>query len=184
VSYLTKRNWGDVEPQIQRTFEAFWSARGNVPNLFRVLAHVPSFYTTFQTHFKTVMGPGLVDVRIKELVAMRVSQLNRCRYCLASHTVLARQHGATEDMMSTLGDLDRSPLPENEKAAIRFAEKMTTNADSITPDDIARMRAHWSEPETVEIACVVGLFNYLNRFANALGFEPTKPGEGGPDSKA
>jgi uncharacterized peroxidase-related enzyme len=181
VSYLTKRNWGDVEPQIQRTFEAFWEARGNVPNLFRVLAHVPPLYTTFQTHFKTVMGSGLVDVRIKELVAMRVSQVNHCRYCLASHTVLARQYGASEAMMSTLGDLDRSPLPEKEKAAIRFAEKMTAN-DSMSKDDVARMLEHWSEAQTVEIACVVGLFNYLNRFANALGFEPTKQGEGGPDS--
>lgn len=182
MSHLTKRNWGEVEPQIQRTFEAFWQARGNVPNLFRVLAHVPPLYTTFQTHFKTVMGPGLVDVRVKELIAMRVSQLNDCRYCLASHTVLARQYGATDDVIAALNDVDRCPIPEKEREAIGFAQKMTTNANDVSHEDMARLREHWSEPEIVEIACVVGIFNYLNRFAEALGFEPTKPGEGGPDS--
>jgi len=32
----------------------------------------------------------------------------------------------------------------------------------------------------VELACVIGLFNYLNRFAEAMGLWPTRPGEGGP----
>lgn len=80
MSHLTKRRWGDVEPQIQKTFEAFHEARGNVPNLFRVLAHVPPLFTSFQTHFKTVMGPGHLEIRLKELLSIRVSQINSCRY--------------------------------------------------------------------------------------------------------
>jgi hypothetical protein len=31
----------------------------------------------------------------------------------------------------------------------------------------------------VELLCAIGLFNYFNRFNNALGMEPTKAGEGG-----
>ena len=30
-----------------------------------------------------------------------------------------------------------------------------------------------------ELLCAIGLFNYFNRFNNALNMEPTKPGEGG-----
>jgi hypothetical protein len=29
------------------------------------------------------------------------------------------------------------------------------------------------------LLCAIGLFNYFNRFNNALLMEPTKPGEGG-----
>ncbi len=32
----------------------------------------------------------------------------------------------------------------------------------------------------MELLCAIGLFNYFNRFNNALKMEPTKPGEGGP----
>lgn len=80
MSHLSKRAWGTVDPGIQRTYEAFWNARGNVPNLFRVLAHAPGLFNTFQTHFKTVMGAGLVDVLLKELISVRVSRINRCKY--------------------------------------------------------------------------------------------------------
>jgi uncharacterized peroxidase-related enzyme len=180
VSHLSKRAWGDVEPQIQRSFEAFWEARGNVPNLFRVLAHVPPLFTTFTTHFKAVMGAGLVDVRLKELMACRVSQINGCRYCLASHTVLAKQYGASEEILAALDAPERLPLPEGEKRAIRFAEKMTRDSNGVSPADMAGLREHFTEAQIVELACVVGIFNYLNRFANALGLEPTKAGEGGP----
>jgi hypothetical protein len=31
----------------------------------------------------------------------------------------------------------------------------------------------------VELLCAIGLFNYFNRFNDALKMEPTKPGEGG-----
>lgn len=181
MSHVSKRNWGDVDPAIQRSFEAFWEARGNVPNLFRVLAHQPTLFTSFTTHFKAVMGNGLLDVRLKELLACRVSQINGCRYCLASHTVLAKQYGASEELLASLHDPDRTSLPESEKLALRFAEKMTRDSNGVGAADFEGLRAHWSEPQIVEMACVVGIFNYLNRFANALGLEPTKPGEGGPE---
>ena len=80
MAHLTRRRWGAVEPEVQRIFEEFYAARGNVPNLFRVLAHSPPLLRTFNTHFKTTMGPGRLEVRLKELLAIRVSQLNDCGY--------------------------------------------------------------------------------------------------------
>jgi alkylhydroperoxidase family enzyme len=55
---------------------------------------------------------------------------------------------------------------------------MTRDASSMTNDDVRSIRAHFSEGEIVEIAAVVGIFNYFNRFNDALGMEPTLPGEG------
>jgi alkylhydroperoxidase family enzyme len=55
---------------------------------------------------------------------------------------------------------------------------MTRDAANMTTGDVEALRAHYSEGEIVEIAAVVGLFNYFNRFNDALGMEPTKPGEG------
>jgi alkylhydroperoxidase family enzyme len=96
---------------------------------------------------------------------------------------LARQYGASDEVLDTLDDLAKSPLPEREKAALRFAEKMTTSHGEISREDVDGLREHWSEEEIVEMACVAGLFNYLNRFAVAFALEPTRPGEGGPDDR-
>jgi alkylhydroperoxidase family enzyme len=38
----------------------------------------------------------------------------------------------------------------------------------------ADLRRHFDEGEVVELAAAIGLFNYFNRFNNALEMEPTK----------
>lgn len=64
---------------------------------------------------------------------------------------------------------------------MRFAERMSLEPGGVTRGDIEALREHWSEAQVVEMACVIGMFNYLNRFAEALGLEPTRAGQGGPD---
>ena len=49
----------------------------------------------------------------------------------------------------------------------------------MTDEQFAELRSFYSEGEIVELLCAIGLFNYFNRFNNALKMEPTKPGEGG-----
>jgi alkylhydroperoxidase family enzyme len=80
VSHIERLNWGEVEPRIQRIFETFQEARGNVPNLFRVMGRRPPLLTSFNAHFGAVMGEGRLEIRLKELLAVRVSQLNDCEY--------------------------------------------------------------------------------------------------------
>ena len=72
-------------------------------------------------------------------------------------------------------------MPESEREALRFAETMTLNAGSVDRATIDRLHEYYDDEQIVELACVIGLFNYLNRFAEALGVWPTRPGEGGPD---
>ncbi|MEP6769915.1 MAG: hypothetical protein ABJC61_14680 [Acidobacteriota bacterium] len=55
---------------------------------------------------------------------------------------------------------------------------MTRNASQVSDTTFAELRRHFEEGEVVEIACVVGLFAYFNRFNEALQTEPTGPGEG------
>jgi len=69
-----------ADPSLRESFDRFMRARGKVPNLFRIAAHNPPIGRTLAAHLDAVMGPGTVDERLKELCAVRVSQLNRCAY--------------------------------------------------------------------------------------------------------
>jgi len=55
---------------------------------------------------------------------------------------------------------------------------MTLDASRVPDSVFQELRRHFDEGEVVEVASVVGLFNYFNRFNEALGMEPTQPGEG------
>src|SRR5256885_345824 len=67
---------GEVRP----IFETYLQERGNIPNMFRTVALRPSYLRTLIAHFRTVMNEGTVPPLLKELLWVRISHLNRCRY--------------------------------------------------------------------------------------------------------
>jgi alkylhydroperoxidase family enzyme len=80
--------------------------------------------------------------------------------------------GASESKVRTVADFRGSPLfSERERAALAFAEAMTLTAQSVTDALFAQVRAHFSEPETVELAAAVAIENFRSKFNVALGVE-------------
>lgn len=90
---------------------------------------------------------------------------------------MARRLGWSDDLLQHLAEFEsRSDLTEKEKAALAFTERMTTEPNHVDDALWARLLQQFDEGEVVELGCVVGLFNYFNRFNDALRMEPTKPG--------
>ncbi len=73
---------------------------------------------------------------------------------------------------ATLPELD-----EPTRLALRFAERMTRDSNAVEEALFDQLRRHYDEAALVELAAVIGLFNYFNRFNNAFQMEPTQPGE-------
>ena len=162
----------------REAFERKIAERGNIPNMYRVFAHRPWLLSTMDAHFAAVMGSGTVPIKLKELLALQTSLENECRYCASSHAVLAERTGATRDQIAQLLSFETGPYSDKEKAALRFGLQMTRDSNRVPESTFTALRAHFNEGEIVEIAAVVGLFAYFNRFNNAFALEPTKPGEG------
>ena len=79
-SRLPRLATDSADETIAPVFDAFMKERGVVPNLFRVAAHRPEILRTLRAHMVAVMGPGEVPVLLKELISVRVSQINGCEY--------------------------------------------------------------------------------------------------------
>jgi uncharacterized peroxidase-related enzyme len=177
---ISRVDRSEVAPDIAALYDKVFALRGNVPNMFRVMAHRPEIFATMQAHFAAVLNTGTVSTKLKELIIVRTSQVNETPYCLASHTILARNLGWTDDQLAHLDDWSsRDDFTPDEKAALRLAETVTRNANTVTDEQFDELHTFYSEGEIVELLCAIGLFNYFNRFNNALKMEPTKPGEGG-----
>jgi uncharacterized peroxidase-related enzyme len=180
MSRISRLDRSEVAPDLAALYDKAFAQRGNVPNMFRVMAHRPEIFATMQAHFGAVLNTGTVSTRLKELIIVRTSQVNETPYCLASHTILAKSLGWSDDQLSHLADwCRRDDFAPAEKAALRLAETVTRDAHAVTDEQFAELRSFYSEGEIVELLCAIGLFNYFNRFNNALKMEPTKPGEGG-----
>ena len=159
---------------LKPTFDHFKATRGKVPNLFRIMSRRPAITATLSAHLGAVTGPGTVDVKFKELLTVRVSRLNDCAYCLASHSLLAKKAGATERELDAARDGDWDALPESWRAALGVADDMTLDHGHVSDDRFALFREHWNEDQVIEIIAVIAAFNYFNRVANALTIPPTK----------
>jgi len=60
------------------------------------------------------------------------------------------------------------------RAALRYADAVTADGNGVSDELYAALAAEWDEGQIVEITQVIGLFNYFNRFNNALRVEITK----------
>jgi alkylhydroperoxidase family enzyme len=88
---------------------------------------------------------------------------------------LARRHGWSEEQIKNLGEFEeRDDFTPAEKAALRFAEHMTRDSHTVDDELWSELRRHFNEGEIIELAAAIGLFNYFNRFNDALRMEPTK----------
>jgi uncharacterized peroxidase-related enzyme len=176
ISRLGRR---DVSEAVGEIYDRFARQRGNVPNMFRTVAHRPEILQTMIAHMEAVLNTGTLPTSLKELVIVRTSQMNACEYCLASHSLLAKKLGYSEEQIAALPHFESSAsFTPREKAALRLAERLTRNERPLDDAELADLKTHFSEGEMVELMAASGLFNYFNRFNNLLAMEPTQAGAG------
>ncbi len=91
---------------------------------------------------------------------------------------MAKQLGASQDLLNAMFNIDqhREEFTPAELAALALAERMTTDAHNVDEEVWAQVRKHFDEGQIIELASVIGLFNYFNRFNDALRVEVTPPG--------
>ncbi len=162
-----------ADPSLKDLFTDFLRERGAVPNMFRTLAHDPKLLQTWFDMFRATLREGDVTTRVKEMVAVRVSHLNQSRYCLGSHTGLAKRFGVSEAQVSCLTGAGAAPFMPAEQAAISFAEALTLDPEGVPEPVFTELRKHWNERQIVEITAVACMFNSFNRFNNALQVDLT-----------
>jgi uncharacterized peroxidase-related enzyme len=164
-----------AEPVTREIYDRYQKERGNIPNMFRTVAYRPEILRTMIAHFRAVMETGTVGIKLKELVAVRTSQINHCEYCVASHSYIAQRFGWTEEQLADLCNFRaRTDFNPREKAALELAERETLDSQNIDDEFWSRLREHFDEGEIIELVAAIGLFNYFTRFNNALKLEPTK----------
>lgn len=94
---------------------------------------------------------------------------------MSVHTALARQLGVSEELLDALYHIDthHQLFTSAELAALRLAEIMTTSAREVSEELWDELQRYFDDGELVEITTIIGLFNYFNRFADALQIQPS-----------
>ena len=128
------------------------------PESSAVRAHVPAASGSSPNSWNNIFRNGVLDHAIKELCRLYVSRSVQCEYCGNQRSVKSTTSGALiEDHVMDLLNFEKSTrYNERQKAALAYAEAITwhLNTDDAFWD---RMHKNFSEPELVELGCMIGL---------------------------
>ena len=162
-----------ASPEVHEVYERV--LKGKPGSVQKLIAHQPEVLKTFLPFYARV-GRSL-DRRLYEMVYIRVSIINACRYCLQHHLASSKRVGLSREDWQHLKDGQHGNFSEKEEAALHFAEKLTRNPQSIADGDLQSLKAHFSEAEIVDLDLLVGLINLTNRFTDPLGADLEFPEE-------
>jgi 4-carboxymuconolactone decarboxylase len=138
---------------------------GGASPLTRSLATSPDVMEGLMPFLGQILGESSLDLATKELVILRVSQLNGCRYCVAAHRPLAEAAGVPDAICQ---ELPLDGLPERELLLVEWVDAVTLRARGVTDTLVARMLDHFRDDQLVELTLLVGATTMLNQYCTAL----------------
>ena len=146
-----------MDADMQREMERCQREGTPRPESSAIRAHVKACFWFFANSWRDLFKNGVLDHPIKELCRLYISRSVQCDYCGNQRSVKAAGAGMIEDDVKDLLNFEKSTrYSERQKAALAYAEAIAWHLNT---DDAfwERMHRHFSEPELVELGCMIGL---------------------------
>lgn len=167
-----------VSPLPEKTqayFDLCAEKLGLVPNVIKAYAFDIDKLNTFTAMYNDLMlGYSALSKLEREMIAVVVSAVNRCFYCLVAHGQAVRALSGDPVLGEMLVMNWRvADLEPRQIAMLEFAEKLTETASKVTEEDRNALRNHgFNDRDIWDIAAVTGFFNMTNRVASATDMRP------------
>lgn len=151
----------------QPMLEAVKRKLGLAPNLFRLVATSPAALEAL-LGLSGALAKGGISATTGERIALAVSEIDGCDYCLSAHTYVAKNLAKLDDAEITA---NRSGASNELKAdaAVRFAAKVARERGHVSEADVGAVkRAGYDDAQVIEIVLHVALTtltNYVNEVA-------------------
>ena len=148
---------------------------GFVPNVLAAYAFDLPKLNAFSVMYNDLMlAPSGLSKLEREMIAVAVSSINRCYYCLTAHGAAVRQLSGDPALGEQMVMNYRAArLDPRRRAILDFAVKLTERPQEIEEADRATLRAvGLSERDIWDVAAVAAFFNMSNRLAAATDMRP------------
>jgi AhpD family alkylhydroperoxidase len=154
-----EKNQGDAKAQ---NMMSDLDSKKMLLNIFRGLANSPAALNAY-LQFSGALRDGKLDGKIREAIALAVGQANRCDYCLAAHTMLAKGAGLDEAAIRD-ARLSKSADPRTQ-AAVTLARRLVETKGGPTEADVSSARAGGlDDGDIAEVVANVALNIFTNYF--------------------
>ena len=164
-----------LPPETQKYFDICTEKLGMIPNVLRAYAFDIEKLNAFTSMYNDLMlGDSGLSKLEREMIAVVVSSINKCFYCLVAHGAAVRQLSGDP----VLGEMmvmnyKVAPLDERQRAMLDFAAQLTKASADVEEADRQRLRdVGFTDRDIFDIASVAGFFNMTNRVASGTDMRP------------
>jgi uncharacterized peroxidase-related enzyme len=146
---------------------------GAVPNSFKTMAHAPAGLQGFLDLSAALEG-GVLPFETRYQIAVAVSEIHGCPYCLSAFTAIGRSRGMKDEPLA-MCRIVRSTDPKID-AILKFAAAVVRERGDVTPEDFQKVKsAGCSDEEVQEIVANVALYTFANYINLVIGTEVDFP---------
>lgn len=144
---------------------------GQVPEPFAVAAHHRKLMIAGAVH-ETMLNRAstTLPVSVRELAVLWTARAIGCSWCVDFGSMLQRLDGLD---MARLKEIDNyatsTAFTDDERAAIAYADAMTTDPHTVTDEQVADLRARFGDAGVIELTYQIGVENMRARMNTALG---------------
>lgn len=150
-----------------------WARRrfGEVPEPFAIYAHHTRLLVASAVHEGLLQNASkTLPVSVRELAVLWTARAVGCSWCVDFGQMLMRLEGLDMDRLKHIDDYATSPLySDDERAAIAYADAMTTDPHTITQEQVDDLRRRFGADGVVELTYQIGVENMRARMNAALG---------------
>ena len=175
---LTALDLPPVDPlpeDIARYYEVCEEKLGMIPNVLAAYAFEPDRLRGFSQMYNALMlGESELTKAEREMIAVVVSSLNHCHYCLVAHGAALRQLTGDPALAETIAaNYRHADISARQRAMLDFAVKITRASSEIEEADRQTLRdAGFSDRGVWDVAEVAAFFNMSNRMSSAVAMKP------------
>jgi uncharacterized peroxidase-related enzyme len=159
----------------QKYFDICQDKLGMIPNVLQAYAFDIEKLNAFTGMYNDIMlaASGLSKLE-REMIAVVVSSVNKCFYCLTAHGAAVRELSGNPILGEMLVmNWRAADLDARQAAMLAFAELITVSSAKVAESDRQALRdAGFTDRDIWDIASVAGFFNMTNRIASATDMRP------------
>jgi AhpD family alkylhydroperoxidase len=144
---------------------------GEVPEPFTVAAHHPRLLVANAVHEALLQKASRkLAANVRDLAVFWTARTVGCSWCVDFGSMLQRLEGMDMERLKDVDNYATSPaFTDDERAAIGYADAMTTDPHTVTDEQVADLRARFGDAGVIELTYQIGVENMRARMYSALG---------------
>jgi AhpD family alkylhydroperoxidase len=144
---------------------------GEVPEPFAVVAHHRRLLVAYAVHETMLQSAShKLPTSVRELAVLWTARTIGCSWCVDFGSMLLRLDGLDVERLKDIENYATSPrFTDDERAAIAYADAMTTDPHSVSDEQVADLRTRFGENGVIELTYQIGTENMRARMNTALG---------------